>query len=192
MLRRRLSPLTRLALGAAHACARELADFRIVFASRHGELARTTAMLECLADGEAVSPASFSMSVLNAGAGLFSMLRGNTAPVTAISAGRASFGYGVLEACLQLAGDPGRPVLYVYADEPAPPVYGEAEPPGSEAHALGMLLASAAERRVACSVAADAAGPAREAQSRAFLGCLAAGAAAWSDAGRRWLWSRAA
>jgi hypothetical protein len=132
------------------------------------------------------------MSVLNASAGLFSMLRQNTAPVTAISAGRASFGYGLLEACLQLAADPDRPVLYVYADEPAPPMYGETEPPGSEAHAAGILLASAARHRVACSVEADGVRPAREAQSRAFLGGLERGAAAWSDAGRRWLWNRVA
>lgn len=192
MLRRRLSSLARMALSAAHACARDIPDVRIVFASRHGELARTITMLESLADGEELSPTLFSMSVLNASAGLFSMLQKNVAPATAISAGRASFGYGLLEACLQLAENPGQPVLYVYADEPLPAVYGETEEPGSDAHAVGLLLASAAETRVTCSIDAGDVGQSGEAQSRTFLRCLDQGHATWSDAGKRWRWTQGA
>lgn len=190
MLRRRLSSLAKMSLGVAYACARDVPDLRIVYASRHGELTRTTTMLESLADGEDLSPTLFSMSVLNASAGLFSILRKNTAPATAISAGSASFGYGLLEACLQLAENPGQAVLYVYADEPAPMVYGATELPGSNAHAVGLLLASSAEMRIACSYTARDSELSNEVQSRAFLRCLAEGRAAWNDVGRRWLWKR--
>jgi len=190
MLRRRLSSLARMVLSVARACARDNPDVRIVFASRHGELARTTTMLESLVDDEDLSPTLFSMSVLNASAGLFSMLQKNTAPATAISAGRASFGYGLLEACLQLAENPVQPVLYVYADEPPPAAYGVTEESGSDAHAVGLLLVSAAETRITCSIEAGDAMPGREAQSRAFLRCLDQGRADWSDAGKHWLWKR--
>lgn len=190
MLRRRLSSLARMVLSAAHACVRDVPDVRIVFASRHGELTRTITMLESLAKGEELSPTLFSMSVLNASAGLFSMLQKNVAPATAISAGRASFGYGLLEACLQLAENPGQPVLYVYADEPLPAVYGEMEAPGSDAHAVGLLLASAAKTRITCSIEAGDVGQSDEAQSRTFLRCLDQGQATWSDAGKLWRWTQ--
>ena len=191
MLRRRLSAFSRMSLCAAHACAREVSGARIVFASRHGDLARTTALIEKLAEGEELSPALFSLSVLNASAGLFSMLQKNTAPATAISAGRASFAYGLLEACAQQLEHPGQPVLYVYADEPVPAVYGEAAPPGSEAHALALLLSAPANWRLSCSLGAGGASSGLEA-SRAFLRCLdegeGGGEVDWSEAGQRWRW----
>ena len=188
LLRRRLSSLAKMSLGVAYSCAHDVPDLRIVYASRHGELARTTMMLESLASGEDLSPTQFSMSVLNASAGLFSILRKNTAPATAISAGCASFGYGLLEACLQQLENPGQSVLYVYADEPVPDVYGTTELPGSNAHAVGLLLTPKAETRIACAIAAHDDGASDEAQSRAFLRCLDAGQATWSEAGKRWSW----
>ncbi len=192
MLRRRLSSLAKMMLRVAYDCARNIPNTRIVFASRHGELVRTTTMLECLAAKEEISPTLFSMSVLNASAGLFSILQRNTAPGTAISAGCASFGYGLLEACLQLAEKPEQPVLFVYADEPAPAVYDVSEPAGKRAHALGLLLESSAETRIACSLAARSDARSNERQSQAFLRCLEQGEAQWSDAGLSWQWIREA
>lgn len=192
MLRRRLSSLAKMVLDVAHACAQDIQAVRVVFASRHGELTRTTTMLESLAVGEELSPTAFSMSVLNASPGLFSILQGNTAPATAISAGRASFGYGLLEACVQQAENPGQPVLYVYADEPALGVYGEREPEDSSAHAIGLLLAPGAETRIVCSIEDARSESSGELQSRAFLQCLERGWAEWAEPGKRWCWSRAA
>ena len=191
MLRRRLSSLSRMMLRVAYDCARDVADARVVFASRHGELARTTTMLESLAVGDELSPTLFGMSVLNASTGLFSILQKNTAPATAVSAGAASFGYGLLEACLQLAEKPGLPVLLVYADEPAPAVYELAEGAGSAAHALALLLDSSAKTRIAWSTAEASAVASDEVQTQAFLRCLEQGRSAWHDAGRSWFWERA-
>ena len=192
MLRRRLSPLSRMLLRVAHDCVHDSPDVRIVFASRHGELVRTTTMLDSLAVSEELSPTLFSMSVLNASVGLFSILAKNTAPSTAISAGCASFGYGLLEACLQLAQQPAQPVLFVYADEPAPAVYRVGEPPDTRARALGLLLESSAATRIACSFAEGAGVPSQDEQSQAFLRCLEQGQAEWSEAGRSWFWKRVA
>ena len=193
LLRRRLSPQARMVLNVANDCAAGLTDARIVFASRHGELKRTTTLLEALAAGEGLSPTLFSMSVLNASSGLFSILQKNTAPATAISAGRASFGYGLLEACLQLAERPQQPVLYVYADEPAPALYAAGEAAGQRAHALALLLdaaATSATTRIRCRQAASDEAPDDEPQSLAFLRCLDGGAARWSDGQHTWCWER--
>ena len=193
LLRRRLSPQARMVLHVAHACtdgAAVVADARIVFASRHGELARTTSLLEALADGEGLSPTLFSMSVLNASCGLFSILRKDTAPVTAISAGSASFGYGLVEACLQFAEEPRQPVLFVYADEPAPSLYAAGEAAGHRAHAVALLLEATATTRVRCTQAASDEVPSDEPQSLAFLRCLDAGATRWNDGDRAWCWER--
>ena len=192
MLRRRLSPLAKMMLRVAYDCARDVPEMRIVYASRHGELARTTTMLNSLAAKEELSPTLFSMSVLNASAGLFSILQKNTAPSTAISAGRASFGYGLLEACLQLAQQPAQPVLFVYADEPAPAVYQVEEPPNVRAHALGLLLEASGKTRISCSFTAGGATQSSEEQSHAFMRCLDHGESEWSEAGWTWFWKKEA
>ena len=189
LLRRRLSSPARMSLKVAHDCAHDIADLRLVYASRHGELARTTAMLGDLAGDQGLSPTAFSLSVLNASAGLFSIIRNNTAPATAISACAASFGYGLLEAWLQLADQPQRPVLLVYADEPPPEVYGEDELCRQPAHALALLLHSDAARRISCRVAPADAAPSVETQSLAFIRCLETGAASWHGDGASWTWS---
>ncbi len=192
MQRRRLSSLARIVLHVAHECAQDVTDARVVFASRHGELARTTKMLESLAAGEELSPTLFSMSVLNASAGLFSILQKNTAPSTAISAGTASFGYGLIEACLQLAENPRQPVLYIYADEPAPTDYDAGEPLDHPTLALGLLLDASASIRVACtSLAADAV-PSDESQALAFIRAIEEGEGAWHGDGSTWLWEKVA
>jgi hypothetical protein len=190
LLRRRLSSLTRMTLRVAYDCAHDLPGVRFVYASRHGELARTTTMLEALSNQEALSPAVFSMSVLNASTGLFSMLEKNTAPATAISAGRATFAYGLLEACMQLKEHPEQAVLYVYADEPLPAVYGERERAGCAAHAVGLLLQSSAQTRITCASARTNEGPSDVVQSRSFLRCLEQGDALWSDGEQAWSWKR--
>jgi hypothetical protein len=190
MQRRRLSTLARMTLRVAYDCAHDFPEARFVFASRHGELIRTTRMLENIAGKEILSPTVFSMSVLNAGTGLFSMLQKNEAPASAISAGCSSFGYGLLEACLQLAANPEQPVLFVYADEPAPVVYGEVDAEGCAAHAVGLLLQSSAKLRMRGSILPEDGVSSREVQSRAFLRCLEQGGADWHDSGKTWRWVR--
>ncbi len=191
MLRRRLSLLAKMALKVAHDCVHGLPAVRFVYASRHGELTRTTSMLDDLAAGESISPTAFSMAVLNSSAGLFSILRHDTTPSTAISASAESFGNGLLEAYMQLVDDPERPVLLVYADEPAPSVYGCIDPKESGAHAIGMLLQSGAPNTIACTSAPNNQTLSSESQSRAFLRCLeGASDSSWHGVGKSWAWSR--
>lgn len=124
MTRRRLSQLSRMALKVAHDCIASCDDVRVVFASRHGELARTTDILKAITAHEPVSPTAFSLAVLNGMTGVLGIARGDRTPATAISAGLETLGYGLLEAYAQSEEDASSPVLLVYADEPADPLYG--------------------------------------------------------------------
>ena len=180
MLRRRLS---RLARGVFH-CAQRLApsgEVRVVFASRHGEADRTLGLLRDLAADMELSPALFSMSVHNAVVGLWSILKGNRAPATALAAGTETFGWGLVEAAGALAAEPGAPVLYLYADDRLPEPWAEGpDEPGL--HALGLLLGGPDGARLSFEPRAGAAAPGPQAHH--FL--AAWGAPQVAQAGWRW------
>jgi hypothetical protein len=193
MLRRRLSPLAKMTLKVAHDCAQDLPAVRFVYASRHGELTRTTSMLNDLALGESISPTAFSMSVLNSSPGLFSILRRDMTPSTAISSSVESFGNGLLEAYIQMVENPSIPVLLVYADEPAPDIYGNMEPEDGSAHAIGLLLRNGAATNIACSRWSNHQALSNESQSRSFVRCLEGALDnCWHGIDRTWAWERVA
>lgn len=192
LVRRRLSTLTKMALKVAHDCAAHCDAVRLVFASRHGELGRTTGILDDIVAGQPVSPTSFSLSVLNAMAGVYSIARRDRSPATAISAGAETLGYALLEAHAQYSADPATPVLVVYADEPADERYGSVAHEAS-AGALAVLLDRDARWQLECGAGPAQAGQCASAfatQSDALTHCLAAGAATtWHGAGRSWAWT---
>ena len=110
--RRRLSPLQKIFF--------HLANFegqpppkRVVFASRDGEDTLTRRTVEDFQADGTVSPNPFSSSVDNAAPGLWSVFTRNTAPYTAIAAGRETIRCGLLEALLPR----DTPTLFVYAEE---------------------------------------------------------------------------
>lgn len=190
MLRRRLSPLSRASLWVAHKCAQNLNDVRMVYASRHGEIDRTTDMLNALSIGEPLSPTAFSTSVLNATVGLYSIIRGNTAPATAIAAGPETLGYGLLEAYSQLKQDPDRPVLLVYADESIPEVWKSCS--NQAPYALALLLNSkAANMHIRC-LRRSRENPVNNSKSQvqSFIECLAGQAGIWAHEGAEWHWKK--
>ncbi len=105
-----------VALAACEAAGRAPADLPSVFASCHGDLGITDYMCATLAeDPRSLSPTRFHNSVHNAAAGYWTIGAGCLRPTTALSAHRASFAQGLLEALSQLAcGDPA--VLLVAYD----------------------------------------------------------------------------
>ncbi|WP_224013542.1 beta-ketoacyl synthase chain length factor [Paraburkholderia tropica] len=209
MMRRRLSSLSRMALKVAGDCVDAHTPVRVVFASRHGELRRTTDILRDIEANKPVSPNAFSLSVLNAMSGLFGMARGDRSAATALSAGAETLGYALLEAHAQYADEPGGPILVIYADEPADARYGAVEHE-VQGGALALLLdaGAAAQGRLACSVTPDAGAQAQTSnqaanqapnqasvrrfatQSEALHHCLSAReSAAWDGSGGTWQWS---
>ena len=120
MLRRRCTPLTRTMLSAAFACDEpaELAQLRTVFASRHGSINESIGLLENVVRREKLSPATFSHTVHNAQAGLFSIAAGNRAASSSLAAQEDTWTAAFLEALAFLERDPRAPVLVVVGDVP--------------------------------------------------------------------------
>jgi hypothetical protein len=178
-------------LHVAAACAQDASALRLVFASQHGELGYTVALLRALAAGEPLSPTAFSLSVHNAAAGLFSTVRADRAPSTAVAAGEETLGYGLLEAYCQWIAEPRQPVLMVYGDEPLPVEYAAFAAPVAQARgcAVGVLLSSQASRTVHLSIAEAAGAASLRPQHEAFVEVLEhCTAARWVGPAASWSW----
>jgi hypothetical protein len=193
MMRRRLSSLSKAALKVAHGCANGKQAVRMVFASRHGELRRTTDILRNITAAEPVSPNAFSLSVLNAMSGIYGISRGDRSPATAVSAGPESLGYALLEAYVQHMDQPSMPVLVVYADEPVDALYGSVENEIQEGALAILVDANGAQGHLECAVSdmvdANNADLRPSTQSEALLRCLDTHqCAAWRSADVNWQW----
>ena len=191
MLRRRLGPVARMALNVAHRCLGGRAGVPMIFASRHGELARTLTMLNALATGEDVSPAAFSLSVHNAAAGVFSIARQDTAPATAIAAGDETLGMALVEARARLsAATPS--ILLVYADAPAPELYQADIAAAESPHALALLLDLNHPPCLQVSTRPATGEPSGDTMSQRLLELLSRQAphAQWTGQRTHWEWTR--
>ncbi|WP_082627241.1 beta-ketoacyl synthase chain length factor [Colwellia sp. TT2012] len=70
---RRLSPFSKIALHCLDMPAALKQNLPLIFASQHGDLAKTITLIKDAALGENLSPTKFSLSVHNATTGLFSI-----------------------------------------------------------------------------------------------------------------------
>ena len=190
LVRRRLSFLDRIALHVANACVAEGEQVHLVFASRHGELARSAELLAQLAAGELPSPMSFSLSVLNAAAGLYGIARKDRSPATAVSSGEATFPLALVEGAAQAQKNPDATVVVAFADEPPPDVYKSVVDSPRNAHAIAVRLeARKPQRAVDLSWSEGDGDDAPEEMVWRFARSLADGrAGSWSANGQRWQW----
>lgn len=163
MQRRRVEKLGRMALQVAYWCQTAAdAGWPLVFASRHGDLARTYAMLQELARGNALSPTNFGLSTHNAIAAQYTIARGLPANYLAVSAGACSAEAAVMEA-LGLLADGASDVLVVNYDSAVPEDYQVfADEPGCDfawAWRIGkpVLKPSSAQANFSLSVSDNAA-----------------------------------
>ena len=114
ILRRRTDMLGKMALESAWQCLGNLKDIPVIYCSRHGEVTRAVEMLTDLAKGELLSPTSFSLSVHNAIAGLFSIARSDQANHIAIASREDGVEHALIEACGLLADGAEKIMLVVY------------------------------------------------------------------------------
>lgn len=122
MQRRRLSRLARMTMEVASPLCADDEQLPFVFGSRHGETTRTLALLQDVAGEQPLSPTHFGLSVHNAIAGQWSLLRGQRGESVAIAGEADTFEHVMLEAALLLgAGAPS--VLAVIAEEVPPAAY---------------------------------------------------------------------
>lgn len=127
MQRRRIERLGRMAIQAACWCEDEDgADSRVplVFASRHGDVARSMELLNALTHDLPMSPTGFGLSVHNAVAALYSIARGHRGNYLALAGGRATVETACIEAAALLA-DGAEEVRVVIYESPLPAVYAE-------------------------------------------------------------------
>lgn len=122
MQRRRLSPMARAVFECAWPVAAGQPPMPLVFASRHGETTRSFGLLQALAAGEPLSPTAFGLSVHNAIAGQWSIIRRETDESVALSAEEDGLELAFLEAGLLLAEGHDN-VLVVLAEERPPAPY---------------------------------------------------------------------
>jgi hypothetical protein len=180
-------------LHVAGVCAQGMTGLRLVFASQHGELGYTVALLRALAAREPLSPTLFSLSVHNAAAGLLSTARADRGESTAVAAGEETLGYALLEAHCQFIADPQRPLLMVYGDAPLPDEYRRFGSPADaslpKGRALALLVSREASRPTAVSTEPAERAPSSEPQVQAFIRHLEHGdSTSWSTGTTAWSW----
>jgi hypothetical protein len=124
MQRRRIERLGRMAIQAACWCEQpdDAGQVPLVFASRHGDVARSMELLDTLRQDAPMSPTGFGLSVHNAVAALYSIARGQRGNYLALAGGRGTVEAACVEAFGLLAD--GAPEVRVIAYEsPLPAVY---------------------------------------------------------------------
>lgn len=122
MLRRRLGPVGKPVAAVAWDMIEPGDHQSLVFASRHGDQAKTLQLLSEIGCQSPLSPAAFSMSVHNATAGLLSIAKKATGPHTALSADARLLSAAIIEAYGQLVAGV-RSVVCVIYDLPLPSDY---------------------------------------------------------------------
>lgn len=150
-LRRRATPLTRLAIDAfAQATAMsgsDLTTIPTVWATAHGEHTPAIKMLAMMKTGEGrVSPTQFHNSVHNTAGGYASIASNNTTCSTTVTGGSELVGAALLEAWC-LVSERGGDVAVVFADEPLMAPFEQALPTAPLSAAL--VLSSSAEGALA-------------------------------------------
>jgi hypothetical protein len=141
--RRRMSTLSKMAIQTALEATEAARPDFLVFCSQHGELARTRDLLAAIVARAELSPTSFSQSVHNASAGLYTIIAASRAPATSLAAGPGTFAYGWLEAQAFIASSPDKSALLVSYDEPLPQEYRVYSAQQQRPYALALLLGAA-------------------------------------------------
>ena len=141
MQRRRLSSFAKLSF---HCILNVLTDdeneMPCIFASRHGDLHKTSKLIEDVASKEPLSPTHFGLSVHNAVAGLYSIFANNKQPMTATSAGEDSLLMALVDAYAKLTSQNFDRILVVYTDEIVPEKYQPYVEGNEKSLAIAMIV----------------------------------------------------
>jgi hypothetical protein len=140
MFRRRLSQISKMTIQVIHDLLPFGEDTKIMFLSFFGELKRQYQINKTLIEENTLSPAAFSLSVFNAPVALASIALGLKGGYSALYPARNSFIDGLNAAQAALFCGKSEQMVFVYADEEAPPEYecfsGECPSPA----AFGLFL----------------------------------------------------
>lgn len=144
MQRRRLSPFAKIALYVANKTLEHDVSTNnslpIIFSSHHGDIHKTSILLENLADEEMLSPTAFALSVHNAVPSLYSILTNNKGAINAIAAGQDSFFMAIIDAYVRIATGVCDEMLFIHADQNIPEIYGSFQDEQQVPHAVAMRI----------------------------------------------------
>jgi hypothetical protein len=141
MQRRRLSRFAKLTMQCVlDVLADEKDDIPCVFASRHGDLHKTSKLIEDVAQNNDLSPTHFGLSVHNAVAGLYSIFTKNKQAMTATSAGEDSFLMALVDGYAKLNSQNLDKILIVYTDEVVPEKYSPYVPNTEKTMSVALIL----------------------------------------------------
>jgi hypothetical protein len=173
MQRRRLTRMARMCMHVAWPLCADDEQLPFVYASRHGETTRTLPLLRDVAAGTPLSPTQFGLSVHNAIAGQWSILRGQRAESTALAGSLDTFEHAMLEAGL-LLGEGAPAAIVVIAEEYPPAAYAPwiTDVPFSHAVALRVTAAARGGWQLALAAAPTASPPSAWPHALAFLRAL--------------------
>jgi len=124
MFRRRLSQISKMTVQVVHDLLPVGENTKIFFVSFRGELSRQFQINKMLIEEKSLMPAAFSLSVFNAPAALASIALGLKGGYSALYPGNNSFSAGLAAASAAFVSDAQEELVFVYADEQAPPEYG--------------------------------------------------------------------
>ena len=193
MARRRLDRLGRAALQVAYWVAPKTTGAPLVFASRYGDIARSVALLGDLARGEPLSPSSFSTSVHNAIAAMFSIARQDRTAYTAVAAGEETVEAAIVEALGYLT-EGATEVVVVSYDESLPSPFDAFSSEGEFTRAWACRLVAAPDDGLSLTpmLTAAPAGNADLPADLAALRFLTTDAAEYRNTvgARTWQWQR--
>ncbi|MGN6092783.1 MAG: beta-ketoacyl synthase chain length factor [Luteibacter jiangsuensis] len=195
MQRRRLSRLARIVMHAAWPLCGDDEQLPFVFASRHGETTRTFAMLDEIGRNAPLSPTQFGLSVHNAIAGQWSILRGQRGESVAIAGEADTFEHAIVETAALLGDGLPAAIVVIAEERPAPAYDGHIDDvPFSYALALRLSVAGSGPRWRLSLAANDGAAPVADVpHALRFVRALHDGAPLdhpWKT--RRWHWQPSA
>jgi len=140
MFRRRLSQISKMTIQVIHDLLPVGEDTQIFFISFRGELSRQYQINMMLVEQKALMPAAFSLSVFNAPPALASIALGLKGGYSALYPGNNSFTSGLAAAEAAFLSGTQDELIFVYADEQAPPEYGRFFTECPACLAFGLLL----------------------------------------------------
>jgi hypothetical protein len=140
LFRRRLSQISKMTVQVVHDLLPVREDAKMLFVSFRGELARQFQINKMLIEEKTLMPAAFSLSVFNAPAALASIALGLKGGYTALYPGNNSFASGLMAAEAAFLSGAAEELIFVYADEEAPPEYRSSFQECSPPLAFAVLL----------------------------------------------------
>jgi hypothetical protein len=140
LFRRRLSQISKMTVQVVHDLLPVGEDTKMFFVSFRGELSRQYQINKMLIEEKSLSPAAFSLSVFNAPAALASIALGLKGGYSALYPGNNSFATGLDAATASFVCEKQNELIFVYADEQAPPEYGHYVNECSPPFAFAFLL----------------------------------------------------